>query len=675
MATSQKFLTKMLVLTITIGSLTASSVVVAQQKPIQAAPVQQVASKPTEETPFPEVSRFSFLVNGQRQPIVDRLVRIHAIPHEQDLSFHAFIIDFTKQALEKNIRQFPITDMDHISDPKTMQTPVILIPENIENKEATLIDGIKISALPKLDTDQSGVKRITQSVEPNSLIWLPKPYIVAGSFHREMYPHDTSAIIWAILELAKERKISDREKYISLIKDELDNFAFQTNRLGYPLNGNRGYYITRSQTNIIPSNVLEYYVTTGSKEWLQSTGLPMSEDLFDYWIGKLAEIKIKSDTAYRWIAHGDGPCAEVMESHEAHHFYYFQVLKTLAEYSKMADANRPLFAQGFNYNQIIEEIPIKEAEKYLDDKKLKRLALPALKTNMETYLLDKSVNSYSTHEPVIKTSEKFYKLSKEYYRNDRASRVSGYDTNHLYGPFNAFTYDFIPADHNFILYKSARDIASMHEALGNKSKADKYNETAKKLKSFLIQILWDEKLGMFFDFDATNKRLRVNYPFLSSAYALWAGIFDVKKEEEKAQLLTMVQFLEKNLEGETGFYASSIETGLQWDKPYVWPVQQQYIVGGLREYADKLKINDNKEGADYLTNVADRIAVKYLLANYADWLSTNGQKISEKIIQGEEHLLTGYDSGNNYTWNITCTMYLYNTLSEDTRKIFDVLVK
>lgn len=601
--------------------------------------------------------------------VLSRLVNIHSVTNRQELSFKFFISNFVCDALSRNLLSFPITKLEEITDPKTKQIPDILAPDSLEKKEVIQIKGINVKSFPSLKEDELGIKRIIDKVDGNALIWLPYPYIIAGNFHKEMYPHDTSAVLWALLEQIKEGKAKSPKESLELVKNQLENFYSQVKNFGFPLNGNRGYYLERSQTNIIPTNVLQYFNLTNDKVFLREIGLPLAESIFTYWTNKQAEIHTPYETGYRWISHGNGPCQEIMESHDAHNYYYFKVLQTLVKFLNLPDIDRPIYAKGFDYKRVIEEIDVEKIKEYKKVNKLIKQNIDDKTGLTEAFLLTPNV-----YEPIIKVKEKYYKLTNEYYRNDRASRVSGYDTNHLYGPFNAFTYDFIPVDHNVLLYKHAKDIAKMHKILGNNLKSQEFLNKANQLKELVIKLLWDENLGMFFDYNSKTKKLRTEYPFLSAAYVLWAEMLDIKNQADKRKLIRLVDFLEENFEGSTGLYASTTETGLHWDKPYVWPVQQQYIVYGLRQYSKQLREDKNNNLANHLEEIADRISIKYLIANYSDWLNSNGTKIGEKVIPKEETLLTGYSNGSNYTWNLACVSYLYNTLSNEAKKAFDSLI-
>lgn len=71
----------------------------------------------------------------------------------------------------------------------------------------------------------------------NSLIPLPAPYIVPGGRFREVYYWDSYFTMLGLVESGE----------FGLIEDMLDNFAYLIRQVGHIPNGNRSYYITRSQ--------------------------------------------------------------------------------------------------------------------------------------------------------------------------------------------------------------------------------------------------------------------------------------------------------------------------------------------------------------------------------------------------------------------------------------------
>ncbi len=633
--------------------------------------LHEVKSKPIADTVTVDTTVSTG--EGEKSVLTEKYVsylkNIVDISRGSELDFKAFLEFVTEKALKKNLRSFPVKLSD-IEDPKTRSLPYIAVPEDVQPSAVVREGNLKLFKLPPKQRI-GNIERVPEDklLDDNCLIYLPKPYLVAtsDSLHRELYPHDASYIISVLLKTGEPDKIK-------IARDMLDNFAYEVKVFGYPLNGNRGYYITRSQTNNIPTNVLEYYRATGDIKWLEETGLPMAVSIYKYWTNKEAEVNLDGFKAYRWIAHGKGPCKEVWESHEAHNQYYFKVLSELVKYSQLPDAMRPKYARGFDYSKVIREIPRSEVERLLQSGDLRAENIKDLK--VKCYVLNREVTSSGKDEPVIEVNGRYYTFTQEYYKNDRAGRVSGYDSNHLYGPFNAFTGEFIPVAHNVQLYKHAKDIATMYRILAERTGKQEYIEASKQweveasqLKRTILELLWDDQRGMLFELHIPSRKLRTEYPFASSCYALWAGVFDVNVPEEKEKLLKLVDFMTSNLEGPNGIYASAIETGLHWDKPYCWPIHQGMIVKGLREYAKRLEETGDLQNAEKLRSIADRIAVKYLNANYRSWLKSKGSAIGEKVGPEIEHIFTGYLNGSNYTWNLAAVWDLYSDLSPEVKEV------
>jgi alpha,alpha-trehalase len=80
--------------------------------------------------------------------------------------------------------------------------------------------------------------RTTTSAPPNSsLIPMPKPYVVPGGRFREGYYWDTYFTMLGLQESGHE----------DLVDNMLDNFAYMIDTYGHIPNGNRTYYLSRSQ--------------------------------------------------------------------------------------------------------------------------------------------------------------------------------------------------------------------------------------------------------------------------------------------------------------------------------------------------------------------------------------------------------------------------------------------
>lgn len=119
-------------------------------------------------------------------------------------------------------------------------------------------------------------RKIKSEVEgdtKSSLIYMPHPFIVPGGRFREVYYWDS---YWTILGLlASEMKAT--------VKGMLENFAGLIQTYGHIPNGNRIYYIRRSQPPFYISMVEAYHKATGDDEFLKANLDSMSKE-FDFWM-------------------------------------------------------------------------------------------------------------------------------------------------------------------------------------------------------------------------------------------------------------------------------------------------------------------------------------------------------------------------------------------------------
>jgi alpha,alpha-trehalase len=101
-----------------------------------------------------------------------------------------------------------------------------------------------------------------------SLLPLPNPYIVPGGRFREIYYWDS---YFTMLGLRANGKIE-------MMENMVDNFAYLIGKIGYIPNGNRAYYIGRSQppffalmvnllNEVSEDNILEKYLHALEQEW------------------------------------------------------------------------------------------------------------------------------------------------------------------------------------------------------------------------------------------------------------------------------------------------------------------------------------------------------------------------------------------------------------------------
>lgn len=116
----------------------------------------------------------------------------------------------------------------------------------------------------------------------STLIQLPNPYIVPGGRFREMFYWDSYFTLVGLLQ-------SNQDK---LAKDMIDNFAYLINQVGYIPNGNRTYFLTRSQPPFFAAMLNLYGQKHGMDSVIQY--LPELEKEYAYWMDHQVSIPRKA---------------------------------------------------------------------------------------------------------------------------------------------------------------------------------------------------------------------------------------------------------------------------------------------------------------------------------------------------------------------------------------------
>jgi len=149
------------------------------------------------------------------------------------------------------------------------------------NKHVDLFDNIKDERYRELaefihERWQDLGRKIKSDVKSDtktSLIYMPNPFIVPGGRFREVYYWDS---YWTILGLlASEMK--------STVRGMLENFSGLIDEFGHIPNGNRIYYIRRSQPPFYTSMVQAYYQATGDEDFLRDNLDSMRKE-FNFWM-------------------------------------------------------------------------------------------------------------------------------------------------------------------------------------------------------------------------------------------------------------------------------------------------------------------------------------------------------------------------------------------------------
>ena len=146
--------------------------------------------------------------------------------------------------------------------------------------------------------------RKTEREVNDSLITLPNPYIVPGGRFREIYYWDS---FFTMLGL----QVSGR---VDMIQNMVDNFAFLVDKVGYIPNGNRSYFITRSQPPFFSCMVNLLADEKGKKVLLDY--LPHLEKEYHFWMKGVDELNTDNISVNRVALLPDGSVLNHYWDHE-----------------------------------------------------------------------------------------------------------------------------------------------------------------------------------------------------------------------------------------------------------------------------------------------------------------------------------------------------------------------
>ena len=118
-----------------------------------------------------------------------------------------------------------------------------------------------------------------ENVKYSTLIPLPHSYIVPGGRFREIYYWDSYFTMHGLAASGR----------LDLVENMLKNFAFLVDRIGFIPNGNRTYYLSRSQPPFFSSMVRLYQHHKGTEAVLPY--LPQLVKEYDFWMDGLRQLK------------------------------------------------------------------------------------------------------------------------------------------------------------------------------------------------------------------------------------------------------------------------------------------------------------------------------------------------------------------------------------------------
>src|SRR4030095_7706501 len=265
-----------------------------------------------------------------------------------------------------------------------------------------------------------------------------------------------------------------RDDEVEKARDLVDNFVYEVDQYGTILNANRTYFLSRSQPPFLTRMILGVFERTHDREWLRETW-PAVESYYRFWATE----------------------------------------PPLAGAPRPARAGPPLAGTtGLSRYYDRGTGPAPEVESDERD--------AAGKSHY-----DRARDYYRTHTVADYDVGRFYdarqdKLTELFSKGARSMRESGFDPSARFGPFSVAIVDYAPVCLNALLFVMEEDAARIAGELGLPD-AKTWTARAAKRKAAVDRYLWDEKAGLYLDYDfASGKRRR--YVFATTFYPLWAGL-------------------------------------------------------------------------------------------------------------------------------------------------------
>lgn len=168
----------------------------------------------------------------------------------------------------------------------------------------------------------------------------------------------------------------------------------------------------------------------------------------------------------------------------------------------------------------------------------------------------------------------------------------------------------IPVDLNAFLYDAFNTLSQLYRSLGNYIKAKEWKNRAKALDQAINLVLWNEKAGVWQDFDMQLKKHR-DYFYVSNLAPLWVKSGDTIKANRAIK--PILKYLKnEGIEKYPGGTPTSMnQSGEQWDLPNCWAPLQAILVQGLAQSNDRDAMN-----------LAEKLAHLWVRANYIGFKET-----------------------------------------------------
>ena len=317
----------------------------------------------------------------------------------------------------------------------------LFIDDNFETpsaKRAIVNDGNEKDVTQHIKKLWSVLKRdADKKVEGSSLLPLPNSYIVPGGRFREIYYWDSYFTMLGLKESGETQ----------IMENMLNNFSYLINTYGHIPNGNRSYYLSRSQPPFF--SMMIDLLSTIKGEDVYKTYLPALQKEYNYWMDKTAKTK-----------------------HAV----------------KMPD--------GSILNRYYDRDDIPRQESYKED-------VDAANKNISAKAI--------IGDAWIKTGKNFSREQKLIFRNLRSGAESGWDFSSRWFADEKYissiqTTNIIPVDLNCLMYNMEKVLAKSYTLNNDLITAALYNKKATARKEAILKYCFNTSQQFFYDYNVATKK-------------------------------------------------------------------------------------------------------------------------------------------------------------------------
>jgi alpha,alpha-trehalase len=353
-------------------------------------------------------------------------------------------------------------------------------------------------------------------VEGSSLLPLPNPYIVPGGRFREIYYWDSYFTMLGLKESGETETI----------RHMVDNFAYLINTYGHIPNGNRSYYVSRSQPPFFSMMVELLAGIDGDKVY--ATYYSALKKEYSYWTEGLSNMK--PGTAYKRVV---------------------------------------MLKDGSVLNRYWDENETPRQESYKEDHETAE-AIATEQMKVMRFKDEASMNAFKQNSLSVS------------YHHLRAGAASGWDFSSRWfaDKKNITTIevtDIIAVDLNCLLYQLETTLVKAARLNKNTLDFNIYTSFAANRQKAIEKYCYNPAVGFYTDYNFISN---VKSVFISPAgmfpfSLLKLGAKDLITKGNKAAAVVKRDLLKPG-----GIVTSINQTGQQWDAPNGWaPLQWMTIVG------------------------------------------------------------------------------------------------